>query len=87
MSVCYTFYRPWDMKKIDSGNYAGMPFFNYDCPIQLYPDEEKSIGQCFTTIINRYDAVKLQNMMNCNQKLFTNLMDNNATDSLIIRIT
>ena len=23
MSVCYTFYRPCDMKKIDSGNYAG----------------------------------------------------------------
>ena len=87
MSVYYTFYRPWDMKKIDSGNYAGMPFLNHDCPIQLYPDEEKSIGQCFTVIINRYDALKLQENMNKNKTLFTDLMDGNATDSLIIRIT
>ena len=87
MSVCYTFYRPWDMKKIDNGNYVGMPFLNDDCSIRLYPDEEKSIGQCFTIIIDRNDAVKLQNMMNYNKTLFTDLMDNNATDSLIIRIT
>ena len=87
MSVLYTFYRPWDMKEIASGNYIGIPFFYEDCHIKLYPDEENSIGQCYTTIINRHEAIKLQNMMSHNKSIFTDLMDDNCTDSLIIRIT
>ena len=87
MSVLYTFYRPWDMKKIDSGNYIGIPFLDEDCHIKLYPDEENSIGQCYTAIINRNEAIELQSMMNYNKSLFIDLMDSNCTDSLIIRIT
>lgn len=87
MSILYKFYRPWDMKEICRGSYAGMPFLKNDCKIQLYPDDEKSIDQCFTTIISRSNAIKLQKAMGCNKSLFTDLMDDNDTDSIIIRIT
>ena len=88
MSVNYSFYRPWDMKLIKSGSFVGMPFLKDNCYIKLYPDDNtNSLSFTFTTIIDRFDAEELQKNMIKNKTLFTDLMDKNATDCLIVRIT
>lgn len=87
MGVYYDFYRPWDMKLIASGKYSGMPFLWNDCKIKLYPDDSESIDYTCTCIIGRKEAEELQEQMHSNNTLFTDLMNENATDTLIVRIT
>ena len=91
MGYYYEFYNPQDMKKIDEGKYAGMPFFFgslFPKPI-MFPDEASSyhIGDCYTGIMNRDMAIEYQKQMDINQSLFTDMMDKYNTDCLIYRIT
>jgi hypothetical protein len=76
------------MKKIDEGNFAGMPFFYTNIkpePI-LFPDEENTFGG-YTGIMNRSMAMEYQRQMSSNQTIFTDMMDEYSTDCLIFRIT
>jgi len=88
MGVYYKFIRPWDMKVIDEGKYSGMPFFRTDIldNIVLYPDDHWTIGYSATAIMNRDIAEYLQGYMTTNNTLFTDLMDEYTTESLIVRI-
>lgn len=88
MGVYYKFIRPWDMKVIDEGKYAGMPFFRTDIPdnVVLYPDDSWSIGYSATAIMDRDMAEHLQRYMTKNNTLFTDLMDEYDTESLIVRV-
>lgn len=81
MGIDYDFYKPLDMGLIESGRFALPDFVNND--INIYWDTEDSIDCVFTCIINRKDAIKLDKQMN--STLLNDLMDNNNTDSLIIR--
>lgn len=88
MGVYYKFIRPWDMKVIDEGKYSGMPFFKTDIPdnVVLYPDDHWTIGYNATAIIDRDMAENLQQYMEINKTLFTDLMDEYGTECLIVRI-
>ena len=91
MGYCYSFYRPWDMKKINEGKFSGMPFFFQDLQPEpmMFPDEVSPyhIGDCYTGIMNREMAIEYQKQMTINQTIFTDMMDEYSTDCLIYRIT
>lgn len=90
MGYCYTFYRPWDMKVIGEGNYAGMPFFYTDLQDKVicFPDDINDyLAFIGTGIMDRNMALEYQKVMTENKTLFTDLMDENNTDCLIYRIT
>ena len=88
MSAYYTFYRPYDMKIIDSGHFLGMPFFwdEWKLPtsITMYPDDNSL--QTFTGIMNRETAELLQSVMTKNNTLFTDFMNEYGTECLIFRV-
>ena len=89
MSRLYKFYRPWDMKLLEEGNFAGMPFDLKDClELMEVMDSESpyNIDYSRTGLINRKIAEDLQEIMPCNKTFFTDLMDDNATDALVYRI-
>jgi len=90
MGVYYKFIRPWDMKVIAEGKYSGMPFFRTDIPIPdnivFYPDDYWTIGYNATAIMDRDMAEHLQRYMEVNNTLFTDLMDEYVTESLIVRV-
>ena len=87
MSVYYYFYRPYDMKLIEDGKFAGMPFGRNDCPdVMEVMDTENSIDYARTGIMDRKMAQAFQAVMDCNKTMFTDLMDKYGTDSLIYRI-
>lgn len=88
MSVYYKFYRPYDMKLLKEGKFAGMPFDRNDCPkVMEVMDSEHGIDFSRTGIMDRQMAKVFQSIMDCNKTIFTDLMDENNTDSLIYRIT
>ena len=91
MGTYYEFYRPQDMKMINKGKFAGMPFFftNLQPAPIMFPDDLTSyhIGDCYTGIMNREMAIAYQEQMEFNQTIFTDMMDENNTDCLIYRIT
>jgi len=91
MGYYYEFYRPWDMKKIEEGKFAGMPFFYTDLEPKpfMFPDDATPyhIGDCYTGIMNRDMAIEYQKQMTVNKNIFTAMMDKYSTDCLIYRIT
>lgn len=85
MGYYYKFYRPWDMKCISEGKFASMPFYwnELPCEIPMFGEDPYDT----TGLLNRNIATKLQSIMTSNKTMFTDMMDNNATDVLIFRIT
>lgn len=85
MGYDYKFYRPWDMKCIESGKFAGMPFYwdKLPCKVPMFGEDPYDT----TGLLNRDIAEKLQSVMTSNETMFTDMMDANATDVLIFRIT
>lgn len=89
MGEYYEFYRPWDMKLLAGGKYAGMPFNQNNCPpvMEVYDTDDKySIDYSRTGLMDRKMAREFQKVMEINPNFFTDLMDENETDSLIYRI-
>jgi len=87
MGTYYSFYRPWDMKLLENGKFAGMPFDWNDCPeVMEVFDDENGIDPSRTGLMNRKMAAKFQSIMTTNKTFFTDLMDEYGTDSLIYRI-
>ena len=98
MGYYYEFYDPeHSFQKVASGSFAGMPFY-WDpekLPIEIpmsFGLDETFCGvthdpyNC-TGLLSREIAIKLQDKMNVNKTLFTDLMDQNHTDTLVFRIT
>ena len=98
MGYYYEFYDPeHNFKKVAEGKFSGMPFYWNEkyLPIEIpmVYGLEKSFGgidydsyNC-TGLLGRELAVKLQEYMNTNKTMFTDLMDENHTDTLVFRIT
>ena len=86
-----------NFKRIDSGKFVGMPFFwnkdkmPIDIPI-VFGKEQTFLGEQDdiyngTALIGRDLARKIQEYMtDGNSTIFTDWMDENHTDTLIIRI-
>ena len=98
MGYYYEFYDPeHDFKKVEEGNFSGMPFYwdkeNMPIEIPMAFGLEKYLScvnhdpyNC-TGLISRELATEIQKYMSDNNTLFTDLMDENHTDTLIFRIT
>ena len=90
MGFYYTFIRPWDLKVIAEGKYAGIPFYYNDIKtkIPMFPDDNKSFDAPYSMngFLDRPTAIELQKEMNINETLFTDLMDEYNTDCLFFRI-
>ena len=91
MGTYYSFYRPNDMKLLDEGKFAGMPFDFNNCPpvMEVFDIEEELYGNfnpARTGLMNRKMAKEFQSIMTVNKTFFTDLMDENNTDALIYRI-
>lgn len=97
MSFYYRFYNPnKNFDCVNEGSFAGIPFYDSDCPIEIPMafEQEKGYG-CYDTVddiynctglLNREKAQELQKYMDTNNTLFTDMMDENNTDVLIFRI-
>ncbi len=86
MGVYYTFYDATNMKKLEDGKFAGMPFDMNNCPPVMEVSDD-NLNYFRTGIMNRKMAEAFQEIMPCNKTFFTDLMDENGTDTLIYRIT
>lgn len=98
MSYYYEFYDAENnFKEVASGSFAGMPFYwnKESMPIEIpmfFGLEQTFCGtiedpyNC-TGLIGRKLAVEIQKYMTTNKTLFTDLMDENHTDTLVFRIT
>jgi len=98
MGYYYEFYDPeCDFKKVAEGSFSGMPFYwnNDNLPVEIpmsYGLEQTPFGtyhdpyNC-TGLLSRELAIKLQEHMTVNKTMFTDLMDENHTDTLVFRIT
>ena len=90
MGVYYKFYRPWDMKLLTEGKFAGMPFDMNDCPevMEVFDNNDSfyNIDYSRTGLMNREMAKAFQAIMKSNENFFTDLMDKYSTDSLVYRI-
>ena len=65
MGVYYKFYRPWDMKLLEEGKFAGMPFNYTDCPnVMEVMDSKNNIDYSRTGIMDRDMAISFQKIMN-----------------------
>ena len=97
MGYYYEFYdQEHDFKLVGEGKFAGMPFYDHKCPINV-PMAFGDVG-CYTRpdytdpynctgLLSRTIAIELQKYMACNNTLFTDMMDEHHTDTLIFRIT
>ena len=98
MGCYYEFYDPENnFKKVAEGNFSGMPFYwnkenmSIEIPMffgleQTFCGEQEDPYNC-TGLIGRKLAIKIQENMTINETLFTDLMDENHTDTLVFRIT
>ena len=98
MGYYYEFYNPENhFKKIAEGKFSGMPFYwnKKDMPIKIpmfHGLEQTFCGtqidpyNC-TGLLGRELAIEIQKYMKTNETLFTDLMDENHTDTLVFRIT
>ena len=98
MGCYYEFYDPENnFKKVAGGNFSGMPFYwnkenmSIEIPMffgleQTFCGEQEDPYNC-TGLIGRKLAIKIQENMTINETLFTDLMDENHTDTLVFRIT
>lgn len=98
MGYYYEFYDPeHNFKKVNEGKFAGMPFYwsNNSLPVEIPMSHglEKTLFGTYhdpyncTGLLSRELAIKLQEHMTVNETMFTDLMDENHTDTLIFRIT
>lgn len=97
MGYYYEFYDPeHDFKLVDEGKFSGMPFYWTVCPVEI-PMVYGNIGNSFnpdysdpyncTGLLSRNRAIELQKHMDVNKTIFTDMMDENHTDTLVFRIT
>lgn len=98
MGYYYEFYDPeHDFKMVAEGKFDGMPFYwnkeNMPIEIPMAYGLEKYVScvnhdpyNC-TGLLGRELAIKIQEYMTNNKTLFTDLMDENYTDTLVFRIT
>lgn len=96
MGYYYEFYDPENnFKKVAEGKFSNMPFYWENMPIDIpmvYGLEHNFCGvqedpyNC-TGLLSRELAIKIQEYMKTNETLFTDLMDENHTDTLVFRIT
>ena len=70
MGYYFTFYNPIDMKKINEGKFAGIPFYQ----LKMFPDNVDTFS-CYTGIMDRNMALEYQKIMPDNQSMFTDMMD------------
>ena len=97
MGYWYEIYDPeHDFKLIDEGKFVGMPFYDNTCPVNIpmacgdvgcYSHPDYSDPYNCTALISRNLAIELQKYMKCNNTIFTDMMDENYTNTLIVRIT
>lgn len=95
MGYYYEFYDPeHNFKKVAEGKFAGMPFYD-SMPIEIpmfFGLEQTCCGEqedpynC-TGLLGRKLAIQIQEYMKTNETLFTDIMDENHTDTLVFRIT
>lgn len=98
MGYYYEFYDPeHSFKKVAEGKFSGMPFYwgedytSVDIPMVFGLDMticgvQEDPYNC-TGLLDRKLAIKIQDCMTTNETLFTDLMDENHTDTLAFRIT
>lgn len=92
MGYYYKFYNAEDnCKLISEGKFVGMPFYwdedvmPVKIPMVFGSDYLSSVYNC-TGLLDRATAVKVQKYMKENNTLFTDLMDEYHTDTLVFRI-
>lgn len=97
MGYYYEFYDPeHDFKLVDEGSFSGMPFYWTQCPVDI-PMVHGNVGSSFkpnyidpyncTGLLSRNMAIELQKYMDTNKTIFTDMMDESHTDTLVFRIT
>lgn len=98
MSYYYEFYDPENnFKRVAEGSFSGMPFYwnEENMPVkipmsfgleQTFCGKQEDIYNC-TGLLSRKLAIEIQKYMKINKTLFTDLMDENYTDTLIFRIS
>lgn len=98
MSLYYRFYNPnKNFECVNEGSFVGMPFYDSNCPIKVPMafGQERGYGydetfddpyDC-TGLLSRKTAELLQEYMEVNKTLFTDMMNENYTDVLVFRIT
>ena len=97
MGYYYQFYDPeHDFKLVDEGTFAGMPFYWANCPVMIpmvYGDVGGNLTPNYTDpynctgLLSRESAIELQKYMDTNKTIFTDMMDESHTDTLVFRIT
>lgn len=98
MGYYYEFYDPeHNFKKVAEGKFAGMPFYwsEKNLPIEIpmaygmeqYPAAVYYDPYNCTGLLGRDLAIRIQEYMDTNKTMFTDLMDENHTDTLVFRIT
>lgn len=98
MGYYYEFYDPeHKFKKVAEGSFSGMSFYwnkeNMPIEIPMFSGLEQTFcGELedpynCTGLLGRKLAVEIQKYMKTNKTLFTDLMDENHTDTLVFRIT
>ncbi len=98
MGYYYKFYdAEHDFKMVAEGSFSGMPFYwnKEHMPIEIpmffgleqtFEGEIEDPYNC-TGLLGRKLAIALQEYMTVNKTLFTDLMDEHHTDTLIFRIS
>lgn len=98
MGYYYEFYDPeHSFKKVAEGKFSGIPFYwseeNLPIEIPMAYGLEQYFGGVLhdpyncTGLLSRELAIKLQEYMDTNKTMFTDLMNENHTDTLVFRIT
>lgn len=97
MGYYYEFYDPeHDFRLVNEGSFSGMPFYWTKCPVDI-PMVYGDVGCSFesdysdpyncTGLLSRKMAIELQKYMDTNKTIFTDMMDESHTDTLVFRIT
>jgi len=98
MGYYYEFFDPeHEFNKVAEGKFSGMPFYwsKESMPVEIpmffgveqtFCGDTNDLYNC-TGLIGRKLAVQIQKYMTVNETIFTNLMDENNTDTLVFRIT
>lgn len=93
MSVYYYIYTP-NLKLVDEGKFAGMPFFMNDLPVEFPSIENlyltpqgyatEPYGSLF--MVRYKDILKLKSFRTIQTDLFIRLMEENECNGLLVRI-
>lgn len=92
MSMYYYIYTP-SLKLVDEGNFAGMPFYINDLPVEFPSIENLSLtplgynadsyGSLF--MVRYKDVSKLKSFRTIQTDLFIRLMEENQCNGLLVR--